>query len=350
MVVSPSLSRQGIVSPLCGRFAAVGAFPPGVPGGSARSRPTKRGFVVVGENAVHKIYYDSPLTSFGQQLGLMAAWPAIVTWNHRIVICSERHASMSWSPPILHGRPASRLCRTRRRDGSSLASRGFHLLVGNATGVFPPGVTARSRGSFGWKTSPASYSSSRTSASRSAAGRSPPCATPTDAGPNARPAHHRSGRRSGPQFGARRHLARDGGRPRGPAHVSRGPARPATNPAAVERRPVDQRRRRRADDHPQWLAGERAILGFGEAGNDHPHRVGPEVAHPLQKLDPRFAGHTLVAQDDLHQIAGQHRLGLLGVLGAKHVEFVRQHPLQRLARAQFVVDDQNRAGRTDQIC
>jgi signal transduction histidine kinase len=94
---------------------------------------------VAGENAVHKIFYDSPLTSFGQQLGLMAAWPAIVTWNDRIVVCSN--GTLYELEPADPGAPARFKAMPHAPEGTalSLASRGSHLLVGNATGVFSAG-------------------------------------------------------------------------------------------------------------------------------------------------------------------------------------------------------------------
>ena len=99
---------------------------------------------VVGENAVHKIYYDSPLTNFGQQLGLTAAWPTIVSWNDRIVACSN--GTLYQLEPAVPGAPASFKALPHAPEGKALclASRGSHLLASNATGVF----SAESDGAF----------------------------------------------------------------------------------------------------------------------------------------------------------------------------------------------------------
>ena len=83
------------------------------------------------------------------------------------------------------------------------------------------------------------------------------------------------------------------------------------------------------------------VLRVGVAGDDDANRVGPEVANALEELDAGFAGHALIAQDDLHHFAGEHRLGLGGVARADDLEFVGEHAAQRFDRAHFVVDDED---------
>ena len=83
------------------------------------------------------------------------------------------------------------------------------------------------------------------------------------------------------------------------------------------------------------------ILGIGIAGDDDADRVGPALAHALQEVDAGLARHALVAEDDLHHLAFQHRLGLGGVVGLDHFELVGEHAPQRLERAGLVVDDED---------
>ena len=83
------------------------------------------------------------------------------------------------------------------------------------------------------------------------------------------------------------------------------------------------------------------ILGIGVAGNDDADRVGPALAHALQEVDAGLARHALVAEDDLHHLAFQHRLGLGRVMGFDHLELVAEHAPQRLERTGFVVDDED---------
>jgi len=95
---------------------------------------------VAGENAVHRIFYDSPLTSFGQQSGLKASWPRIDSWNGRIVAYSNRtiyrlEPGSPGRPPtfqVLAGGPAFPI--------NNLAASGPHLLVGTPKEVLAIGA------------------------------------------------------------------------------------------------------------------------------------------------------------------------------------------------------------------
>jgi signal transduction histidine kinase len=94
---------------------------------------------VVGENAVHRIFYDSPLTSFGHQVGLKAAWPNLAVWNGRILVRSnqtiyEAVPTGPAQPPafrVVAGSPT--------RPVECIATSGAHLLAGTAEGAFSVG-------------------------------------------------------------------------------------------------------------------------------------------------------------------------------------------------------------------
>jgi signal transduction histidine kinase len=92
-----------------------------------------------GENAIYKLFYNSPLTSFSRPLGLTVSWPEIDSWNGRLVVCSggalleaesgDRSAPTRFAP--LSGAPDTRV--------TSMAAQGPHLIVGDANGVLAAG-------------------------------------------------------------------------------------------------------------------------------------------------------------------------------------------------------------------
>jgi signal transduction histidine kinase len=90
---------------------------------------------VAGENAVHKVFYDSPLTSFGQPLGISAAWPDVGQWDGGLVVSSGTtlYQLQSAEP----GAPSRFKALAGIWEGSSgsLAAHGPHLLIGNAKGI-----------------------------------------------------------------------------------------------------------------------------------------------------------------------------------------------------------------------
>ncbi|HEY4246219.1 MAG TPA: sensor histidine kinase [Lacunisphaera sp.] len=98
---------------------------------------------VAGENAVRKIFYDSPITSFGQELGLSVAWPAITLWKDRLVACSN--STLYEMETALPGTPSrfNPLKPAPEGGASCLASHGAQLLVGNPTGVYAAGDDGR---------------------------------------------------------------------------------------------------------------------------------------------------------------------------------------------------------------
>jgi len=95
---------------------------------------------VAGENAVHRILYDSPLTSFGQQLGLTAIWPRVALWNRHIVACSN-NALYELPAPLPGHLPVFRLLAgDSTRPADFIAASGSLLLVGNPEGVSSVGT------------------------------------------------------------------------------------------------------------------------------------------------------------------------------------------------------------------
>ncbi|MDQ5978351.1 MAG: hypothetical protein QG602_1325 [Verrucomicrobiota bacterium] len=99
---------------------------------------------VLGENAVHRIFYHSPLTSFGQQQGLTMVWPQVVSWRDQVVVCSG--GQLYRSDPAQPGLPPAlqAIAGNPERAANCIAARGEHLLAGNATEVFsvaPDGST-----------------------------------------------------------------------------------------------------------------------------------------------------------------------------------------------------------------
>ena len=62
----------------------------------------------------------------------------------------------------------------------------------------------------------------------------------------------------------------------------------------------------------------------------------------FRRVDAVLARHALVAQDDLHHLAGQHVLGLRRPAHGDDLELLRQHAADRLEAADLVVDDEHR--------
>lgn len=91
---------------------------------------------VAGENAVHRIFYDSPLTSFGQPLGLTAYWPRVAQGAGGIVICSNGSLHVLDPPQAGHPSALRVLARQPAEQVDHIAASGPHLLAGNSAGVF----------------------------------------------------------------------------------------------------------------------------------------------------------------------------------------------------------------------
>ena len=90
---------------------------------------------VAGDNAVHRLFYDSPLTSFGQPLGLTAYWPRVARRDDQIVVCSNG-SLYAMDPPQAGHPPAFRILAGKPTGQIDyIAASGSHLLAGNPTGV-----------------------------------------------------------------------------------------------------------------------------------------------------------------------------------------------------------------------
>ena len=91
---------------------------------------------LVTENGVEKVLYRSPVTAFGQRLGLPVSWPQVAGWNGRVVIASggrlfetvpgSAGATARFQPVV--GQPGGRVW--------GIAARGPRMLVGSTEGVF----------------------------------------------------------------------------------------------------------------------------------------------------------------------------------------------------------------------
>ena len=94
---------------------------------------------VAGENAVHRIFYDSPLTSFGQQAGLKASWPQLESWNGQTLVCSNR--MIYQLAPGAPGRPPTFqvLAGGQATPINNVAASGPLLLAGTPEGVLSVG-------------------------------------------------------------------------------------------------------------------------------------------------------------------------------------------------------------------
>ncbi len=88
------------------------------------------------ESGVVKVLYESPLTVFGQRLGLPISWPQVVKWNDRIVVASGGRLYES-IPGLLSETTRFKLVDNQpRAEAWGLAALGSRMLVGNRDGVF----------------------------------------------------------------------------------------------------------------------------------------------------------------------------------------------------------------------
>jgi signal transduction histidine kinase len=91
---------------------------------------------VATEDAIEKVLYGSPLTSFGQRLGLPISWPVVVRWNDRILVSSS--GQLYEAVTGLPGTPARFQPVEEQPPGGAwaIAASGSRMLIGNAQGVF----------------------------------------------------------------------------------------------------------------------------------------------------------------------------------------------------------------------
>jgi len=98
---------------------------------------------VAGENGVEKVFYGSPLTVFGQRLGLALSWPVVARWRGRVFVASSGQLFEAIPGPagaasrfeLVTGQPAEGVW--------AIAFNDEHLLVGNAKGAFELGDDGR---------------------------------------------------------------------------------------------------------------------------------------------------------------------------------------------------------------
>ncbi|HWA24469.1 MAG TPA: sensor histidine kinase [Lacunisphaera sp.] len=101
------------------------------------------------EGGIEKVLYESPLTSFGQRLGLPISWPQIVRWKDRYVVASG--GRLYETVTAAHADPSQPIATNRFQlmpnqpspEVWGLAARGDHLLIGNALGVLARGPDDR---------------------------------------------------------------------------------------------------------------------------------------------------------------------------------------------------------------
>ena len=88
------------------------------------------------ENAVQKIFYQNPITLFGQSLGISIEWPQLVSWNNQTVAASGGH--IFESRPSTLGEPAifERVASEPVPGSWGIATMGSWLLTANGRGVF----------------------------------------------------------------------------------------------------------------------------------------------------------------------------------------------------------------------
>ena len=94
---------------------------------------------VAGEDAIVKVLYGSPLTQFGQQLGLPVSWPTVLRWGDRLLVASG--GQLFEAVPGAPGLPNrfERMDPQIQAGAWAVAARGSHLLVGNVRGIFSVG-------------------------------------------------------------------------------------------------------------------------------------------------------------------------------------------------------------------
>ncbi|MDQ5978357.1 MAG: hypothetical protein QG602_1331, partial [Verrucomicrobiota bacterium] len=97
----------------------------------------------MGENAIYKIFYNSPLTSFGQSLGLTLGWARVFPWGDRLLVCSGQ----TMYEPVDTGPGAPSRFKPMAglpvRQIGGVAAQGPHLLAADSTGVLAAGADGR---------------------------------------------------------------------------------------------------------------------------------------------------------------------------------------------------------------
>ena len=89
-----------------------------------------------GEDGIRKLLYGSPLTIFGQRLGITPSWPTVVRWNNKIVVCSSGRLFSAVPGTAGSAGRFEPMPNQPAAGGWTLAANGPHLLVGNGKGAY----------------------------------------------------------------------------------------------------------------------------------------------------------------------------------------------------------------------
>lgn len=91
---------------------------------------------VATESGIEKILYGSPVTMFGQRLGLPVSWPQVAQCNGRVIIASggRLYEAAPGSAGNVSGFQS--IANQPTFGAWAIAAKGAHALVGNAKGVF----------------------------------------------------------------------------------------------------------------------------------------------------------------------------------------------------------------------
>jgi signal transduction histidine kinase len=88
------------------------------------------------ESGIVKVLYESPLTVFGQRLGLPISWPQVARWNDRIEVASGGRLYESIPGPSSETTRFEPVGNQPRSEIWGVAAIGSRMLVGNRDGVF----------------------------------------------------------------------------------------------------------------------------------------------------------------------------------------------------------------------
>jgi len=94
---------------------------------------------VAGEDAIEKVLYGSPMTNFGERLGLPVWWPMLQPWQDRMIVMSD--GKLYESQPATTGVPTRFVPFKDQPEGGAWAVAAGHgtLLVGSRNRVFAAG-------------------------------------------------------------------------------------------------------------------------------------------------------------------------------------------------------------------
>lgn len=100
---------------------------------------------ITGDNAVHRIFYASALTSFGQETGLSVRWPTLATWNGQTMVRSNGMLYQLEKPATPEALSYFKeLPLPSPRQADCIGAKGPHLLVGDSRGVLAVAIDGTS--------------------------------------------------------------------------------------------------------------------------------------------------------------------------------------------------------------